>query len=61
MRRWIIRTSRPLSSSFVSIKKVRTPSGFDRIPIGRRAEAFKMNDGGWSSQIKNLEAYVGQA
>jgi uncharacterized protein YndB with AHSA1/START domain len=36
-------------------------SGFDRIPIGRRAEAFKMNDGGWSSQIKNLEAYVGQA
>ena len=36
-------------------------SGFDRIPIARRAEAFKMNDGGWTGQIKNIEAYVSQA
>ena len=33
-------------------------SGFDGIPLARRAEAFRMNDGGWSSQIKNLERYV---
>jgi uncharacterized protein YndB with AHSA1/START domain len=33
-------------------------SGFDRIPLARRAEAFRMNDGGWSGQIKNLAAYV---
>jgi uncharacterized protein YndB with AHSA1/START domain len=36
-------------------------SGFDRIPLARRAEAFKMNDGGWTSKIKRIEAYVGQA
>jgi len=33
-------------------------SGFDRIPLARRAEAYRMNDGGWSGQIKNLERYV---
>jgi len=36
-------------------------SGFDRIPLARRAEAFRMNDGGWSGQIKNIEKYVGEA
>lgn len=33
-------------------------SGFDRIPLHRRAEAFRMNERGWAGQIKNLEAYV---
>ena len=33
-------------------------SGFDLIPLARRAEAFRMNDGGWSGQIKNLAQYV---
>jgi uncharacterized protein YndB with AHSA1/START domain len=33
-------------------------SGFDRIPIGRRAEAFRMNDGGWEAQLKNIAAHV---
>ena len=33
-------------------------SGFDRLPIARRADAFRMNDGGWASQIKNIERYV---
>ena len=33
-------------------------SGFDRMPLARRAEAYRMNDGGWSGQIKNLERYV---
>jgi uncharacterized protein YndB with AHSA1/START domain len=36
-------------------------SGFDRIPLARRAEAFKMNDGGWTSQIRNIEKHVGEA
>ena len=35
-----------------------TESGFDRIPAGRRAEAFRMNEGGWAQQMKNIEAYV---
>ena len=33
-------------------------SGFDRIPLARRAEAFRMNDGGWTEQTKNIERYV---
>jgi uncharacterized protein YndB with AHSA1/START domain len=33
-------------------------SGFDRLPASRRAEAFRMNDGGWTGQAKNLERYV---
>jgi uncharacterized protein YndB with AHSA1/START domain len=33
-------------------------SGFDRIPLARRAEAFQMNDNGWTGQIKNIEKYV---
>jgi uncharacterized protein YndB with AHSA1/START domain len=33
-------------------------SGFDRIPLARRAEAFRMNEGGWAAQIKNIERYV---
>jgi len=33
-------------------------SGFDRIPLARRAEAFRMNTEGWGAQIKNLERYV---
>jgi uncharacterized protein YndB with AHSA1/START domain len=36
-------------------------SGFDKIPSKRRAEAFRMNDGGWAAQMKNIELYVGQA
>lgn len=37
-----------------------TESGFDRIPAGRRAEAFRMNDGGWTEQMKNVERHVGR-
>ena len=33
-------------------------SGFDRIPLTRRAEAFRMNDNGWTGQIKHLAQYV---
>jgi uncharacterized protein YndB with AHSA1/START domain len=33
-------------------------SGFDRIPLNRRAEAFRMNDQGWASQSEKLARYV---
>ena len=33
-------------------------SGFDKVPSHRRAEAFLRNDGGWTQQINNIEAYV---
>ena len=37
-----------------------TESGFDAVPASRRSEAFRMNDGGWTAQVKNIEAYVGK-
>lgn len=33
-------------------------TGFDKIPAARRAEAFRMNDNGWASQIENIRRYV---
>jgi uncharacterized protein YndB with AHSA1/START domain len=39
---------------------VLTETGFDRIPAGRRPEAFRRTDGGWSEQMKNIEAHVAQ-
>jgi uncharacterized protein YndB with AHSA1/START domain len=35
-------------------------SGFDKIPSGRRADAFRMNSGGWEQQMKNIQAYASQ-
>jgi uncharacterized protein YndB with AHSA1/START domain len=37
-----------------------TESGFDKIPSGRRAEAFRMNENGWAQQLKNIESYVAE-
>jgi uncharacterized protein YndB with AHSA1/START domain len=37
-----------------------TESGFDKIPSDRRLEAFRMNDGGWTVQMKNIENHVTQ-
>jgi len=37
-----------------------TESGFDRIPLSRRATAFRSNEGGWSEQVKNVERYVAE-
>jgi uncharacterized protein YndB with AHSA1/START domain len=36
-------------------------SGFDQIPAQRRAQAFRMNDGGWSRQIGNIQRHVSQS
>jgi hypothetical protein len=36
-------------------------SGFDRLPAARRAEAFRMNEGGWSEQMANIERHVAAA
>jgi uncharacterized protein YndB with AHSA1/START domain len=33
-------------------------SGFDRIPAHRRDEAYRMNEGGWRSQIEKLRRHV---
>jgi uncharacterized protein YndB with AHSA1/START domain len=36
-------------------------SGFDRIPLARRAEAFKSNEGGWAKQMELIEKYLSRA
>jgi uncharacterized protein YndB with AHSA1/START domain len=36
-------------------------SGFDRLPSSRRDEAFRMNEGGWSEQLRNIERHVSPA
>ncbi len=35
-----------------------TESGFDAIPLARRAEAFGANDGGWTHQLRLVTMYV---
>jgi uncharacterized protein YndB with AHSA1/START domain len=35
-----------------------TESGFDRIPLERRAEAFKSNEEGWAIQTTLIEKYL---
>lgn len=37
-----------------------TESGFDKVPAHRRDKAFRMNDGGWTEQMKNIENHVTQ-
>ena len=34
-------------------------SGFDRLPASRRAEAFRMNEAGWTGQSRKLANHVG--
>ena len=36
-------------------------SGFDKLPSQRRLEAFRMNNSGWSEQIRNIAAHIEQA
>lgn len=33
-------------------------SGFDGIPVTRRAEAYRGNEGGWEAQVKAVAAWV---
>lgn len=33
-------------------------SGFDQLPAARRAEAYPMNDHGWTEQLHNIERYL---
>ena len=33
-------------------------SGFDALPVARRAQAFRSNDGGWAIQCENITQHV---
>ena len=37
-----------------------TESGFDQIPLDRRAKAFTANDDGWTKQMTLIEKYLAQ-
>jgi hypothetical protein len=36
-------------------------TGFDRIPLERRATAFTANEGGWTMMVGLIAKYVAQA
>ena len=38
-----------------------TESGFDRIPLERRAKAFAANEQGWAKQLKLIGNYLALA
>ena len=33
-------------------------SGFDKIPLARRADVFRMNSSGWDEQMENIQKHV---
>lgn len=35
-----------------------TESGFDKLPVERRARAFAANEGGWTHQMRLIEKYL---
>ena len=35
-------------------------SGFDKVPLARRAKAFESNSEGWAEQLTNIERHVAQ-
>ena len=37
-----------------------TESGFDQIPVARRAKAYRSNGEGWAIQLENVEKYLAQ-
>ena len=49
-----------LSEEADGVHLVITESGFENIPLERRAKAFTANDGGWEAQTKLIEAYLAQ-
>jgi uncharacterized protein YndB with AHSA1/START domain len=38
-----------------------TESGFDALPAARRAEAFRLNEGGWATQCDHIAQYVARS
>jgi uncharacterized protein YndB with AHSA1/START domain len=38
-----------------------TESGFDRLPLERREQAYRGNDAGWGIQVENIARHVSQS
>jgi len=50
-----------LEETSAGVELTITESGFDQIPLERRAKAFEANDGGWSHQINLISKYLANA
>jgi uncharacterized protein YndB with AHSA1/START domain len=58
-------SSEPMTLITFALKEVEggvhltlTESGFENIPLERRTKAFEANSGGWSAQMRLIEAYL---
>ena len=51
----VVFTLKPIDDS---VHLTITESGFDAIPLARRAAAFAANSGGWDAQTRLIEAYL---
>lgn len=40
------------------VQLILTESGFDQIPLARRAQAFEANEGGWAKQAELIQKYL---
>lgn len=49
-----------LEKSAIGTRLTLSESGFENVPGHRRLEAFRMNEGGWTEQMKNIEQYLAQ-
>ncbi len=50
-----------LQDGGVGTKLTVVESGFDKVPLARRAMAYKMNSGGWDYQVEAISTYVTKA
>jgi uncharacterized protein YndB with AHSA1/START domain len=50
-----------LAASADGVMLTLTETGFDQIPLARRAKAFTANERGWDMMVKLLEKYVVEA
>jgi hypothetical protein len=42
----------------MQVEKALDFASFGRLPLARRAEAFRMNNDGWAGQLQNIAKHV---
>ena len=55
---WCSRFGRVLDENPEGVMLTVTESGFDNIPLARRAKAFQANEGGWGMMVQVIKKYV---
>lgn len=54
-------TLKPLAAAAGGTLLTVVESGFDALPAHRRDIAFRMNDGGWTAQLRNIQTHATKA